>query len=99
MINSILKGIFGIITKLISILLTPINLLISNFLPDINSALVSIRQFFNIVFSGVSYCLDSFMITRTTINFLIAFWTFKLTFPLLVYIFKLIVQWYNNLKV
>lgn len=98
MINAILTGIFKILTYLISLFLTPINLLITNFLPGLDSALSSLSSFFTYCFQYVGWILDSCFISSETVSLLIAIWVFKLTAPLLVYLIKLIVRWYNKLK-
>lgn len=99
MINAILTGIFKIVTKLIALLLLPINLLITNYLPNFNNMLSSVSSFFRLPIQYIGFITDSLFLSSETISFLILFWTFKLTFPLLVSAIKLVVKWYNNLKV
>lgn len=99
MINAILKGIFNIVTKFINILLTPINALIVSFLPGFNDMLSYISQFFNVATQYVGFITDSMFIDREVLSFLILYWTFKLTFPIAVYSIKLVVKWYNSLKI
>lgn len=99
MINKILIGIFKVVTKLVSVLLAPINLLITNMLPNFNTMLNYVASFFNMVSTYVGYILDSFLLYNEVISFIILFWVFKLTFPLAVSGIKLVVKWYNNLKV
>lgn len=99
MINKILIGIFKVITKLISVLLAPINLLITNMLPDFNNMLTIVGNFFSQVGTYTGYILDSFLISNEVVSFLILYWVFKLTFPFLVYSIKLIIKWYDKLKV
>lgn len=99
MINAILKGIFSIVTKFISIVLAPINALIVTFLPGFNNVLSYISQFFNTFTQYVGFIMNSLFIDTNVISFLILYWTFKLTFPLAVSSIKLAVKWYNSLKV
>lgn len=99
MINKILIGIFKVITKLISVLLAPINLLITNMLPNFNSMLSIVGNFFSQVGTYTGYVLDSLLISNEVVSFLILYWVFKLTFPFLVYSIKLIIKWYDKLKV
>lgn len=99
MINAILTGIFNVVTKFISVLLLPINLLVTNMLPDFNNMLSYVASFFNTCLTYVGFIIDSTFISPEVISFLILFWVFKLTFPLAVYAIKLVVKWYNNLKV
>lgn len=99
MINKILIGIFTIITKLIGVILAPINLLITSMLPNFNSMLGLVGNFFNQVGTYTGYILDSFLINNEVVSFLILYWVFKLTFPFAVSSIKLIVKWYDKLKV
>lgn len=99
MISAILKGIFSIIMKLVNVLLMPINLIISKFLPGIDNVLTNIRAFINLIFQYVGFIMDSLCISSETISFMILVFTFMLTAPLLVSSIKLVINWYNNLKV
>lgn len=99
MINIILKGVFSIVTKFINILLTPINALITTFLPGFNNVLGFITDAFNVVTQYIGWVLDSLFIEPEVISFIILYFTFKLTFPLAVTSIKLVVKWYNNLKI
>ena len=99
MINAILKGVFKIVTKFINILLSPINALIVSFLPGFNDMLSYITQFFTTASEYVGFITDSLFIDNNVLSFLILYWTFKLTFPIAVYSIKLVVKWYNSLKI
>ena len=99
MINAILKGIFKLVTKFINLLLTPINLAIVQFLPGFNNVLTYISNFFTTASHYVGFVIDSLFIDSNVISFLILYWTFKLTFPLAVYTVKLVVKWYDKLKI
>lgn len=99
MINAILMGIFNLVTKFISILLIPINALITSMLPNFNNMLSVVGNFFNIVGTYINYAIDSLLIDSEVVSFLILYWVFKLTFPYAVSGIKLVVKWYNNLKV
>lgn len=99
MINKILIGIFKVVTKLVSVLLAPINLLITNMLPSFNTVLSHVTSLFNLASQYANYILDSMLISNEVLSFFILFWVFKLTFPLAVSAIKLVVKWYNSLKV
>ena len=99
MINAILKGIFNIVTKFINILLSPINLLITNMLPGFNTILSYIGSFFSMIGQYFGWLTNALLIDSEVLSFLILYWTFKLTFPLAVSTIKLVVKWYNSLKV
>lgn len=98
MINAIVKGIFKLVTKFINILLIPINLLITNMLPGFSNMLSYVSNFFNSIFNYVGFIMNSFLIDTDVISFLILYWTFRLTFPYAVSLVKLVVKWYDKLK-
>lgn len=99
MINAILKGIFSIVTKFISIFLIPINLLISTMLPNFSTMISYVNNFFDTALTYIGFIMDSLFISSEVISFIILFYTFKLTFPYAVSGVKVIVNWYNKLKV
>lgn len=99
MIKAIIKGIFKIIISLTSALLTPIDALIENLLPDLSSAINAVGQFFNLASNTLGFCVSCLGLSSTAINILILYFTFKLSAPLVVYAIKLAIKWYNALKV
>lgn len=99
MINKILMGIFKIIVNLISLLLTPINNAISQYLPGLDSALTGLANVLQIGGEYIGWVFDALCITPTTISLLVSVMVFKLTFPLVVSLFKLVVNWYDKMKV
>lgn len=98
MINAILTGIFNIIISLVQVLLAPIDLLISNYLPDLANVLTAINQFLTLITSSIGWVLSCLGIPSSVINLLILYYTFKLTVPYLVHLVKLALKWYNTLK-
>lgn len=98
MINKLLMGVFKLVISLVNVILTPINLLITNYLPDLSNALALIRQLFNLAFTYIGWVLDSMFVSRETISLLIAVLTMRLTIPLAISAVKLAIKWYNALK-
>ncbi len=98
MINKLLIGIINLISGLVDTLLSPIDTLIQEHLPGLDSALNSFGAFFNLIGSGISWVLDAFAIPSELIALLVAYWAFKLTVPILFSALKSILQWYDKLK-
>lgn len=98
MINAIIKGIFSLITSLVNVILTPINLLITNFIPDLSNVFITIRGLFNILFQYSPWVLDAMLISSETISLFITLLTLRLTIPLTLSVIKLAIKWYNALK-
>lgn len=89
----------GLIIKLVGILMYPINLLITQFLPsEVSTALNSIGGFFTVVSQGIGWVVSATGIPPTAIAIIVATYTFKLTVPILIYATKLAIKWYDKLK-
>lgn len=98
MINAILQGIISLIIGLVSLILTPIDNLILSALPDLSNALTSVGNFLNIISSGVGWVISATGLSNETISLIVMYFTFKLTAPMLFYMIKLALSWYNKLK-
>lgn len=98
MINAILKGVLSLLTSLLSIFLSPINTLISNFLPDFSDALTKVASFFTMCTGKIGWVLDSLLIDSETISLLVTIMIMKLTLPYLISSIKTIVKWWRSLK-
>lgn len=99
MINTILKGVFSIILNLVSLLLYPINLLITNAIPGLDNAFLTIENFLTTSFTYVGWAVDASMLSSETISLIIATLTFCLTLPIGVSAVKLAIKWYDKLKI
>lgn len=98
MINKLLMGIFKLIIGLVSVILTPIDNLISSALPDLAGALDSIASFLNIATQSIGWVISLTGIPPLAINLIVLYFGFKLTAPMLFYMIKLALSWYNKLK-
>lgn len=97
MINAILKGLFKIITKFISIMLIPINLLITNMLPGFSDMLTGVSNAFNSVTQYFGWIIDATCLESNVISFFILVLSFRVLFPFAVSAIKLVVKWYRAL--
>lgn len=98
MINSILTGIFKLIISLVTLILTPIDNIILSLLPDLSNALTSIGNFFNLVGQSIGWSISLLGLSSETISLVVLYFTFKLTAPIMFYMIKLALSWYNKLK-
>lgn len=98
MINSILQGIMSLIIGLVSLLLTPIDNLITNALPDLSNALNSISSFLNICTQSIGWVISLVGLNSNVISMIVLYFGFSLTAPMLFYLIKLALSWYNRLK-
>lgn len=98
MINAILTGIFKLIIGLVSIILAPIDLLITNALPSLDNALTGVANFFIYIGSSIGWVISLTGLSSETLSLIVLYFTFKLTAPMLFYMIKLALSWYNKLK-
>ena len=98
MINAILTGIFKLIIGLVSIILTPIDSLITSALPSLDNALTAVASFFTYIGSSLGWVISLTGLSSETLSLIVLYFTFKLTAPMLFYMIKLALSWYNKLK-
>lgn len=98
MINAILQGVIGLIVSLVSVILSPIDALITSALPDLSNALTAIGAFFNLIGNGIGWAISVTGLSSNTISLIVMYYVFKLTAPMLFYMIKLALSWYNKLK-
>lgn len=98
MINALLKGIMSLIMGLVSILLAPIDVIITNFLPDLSGAINAIGSFFDMASSSLGWCISLIGLSSEALSLIVVYFTFKLSVPILVSTTKTAIKWYNALK-
>ena len=98
MINAILKGIISLIIGLVSLILTPIDNLILTALPNLSNALTGVGNFLNLISNGIGWAVSLTGLSNEALSLIVMFFTFKLTAPMLFYMIKLALSWYNKLK-
>lgn len=98
MINKILLGIIKLIISLVTLILTPIDNLIQTAVPDLSSAFTAIGNFLNVISSGLGWAISLTGLSSSAISLLVSYYVFTLTAPLLFYMIKLALSWYNRLK-
>lgn len=98
MINAILTGIINLIVGLVSLILAPIDALILSALPDLSNALTAVGSFLNLISTSIGWVISLTGLSNETLSLIVAYFTFKLTAPMLFYIIKLALDWYEKLK-
>lgn len=98
MINAILTGIINLIVGLVSLILAPIDNLILSALPDLSNALTAVGNFLNLISTSMGWAVSVTGLSNETLSLIVLYFTFKLTAPMLFYMIKLAISWYNKLK-
>lgn len=98
MIKAIISGVFKLIISLVSVILSPIDNLIAQFLPGLDTALSYIANFFDYIGGIVPWLISYTGLNTLVLTAIIDIIIFILTVPLMVHTIKLAVAWYNKLK-
>lgn len=98
MIGKILSGIISLIISLVNLILSPIDNLITSALPDLSNALTSVGNFLNVALSSIGWVISLSGLSSACISIIVVYFVFKLTAPMLFYLIKLALSWYNRLK-
>ncbi len=98
MINKLLMGILKLIIGLVSVILSPIDSLITKSLPSLDSALTAVGNFFNLISNSIGWGISTLGLSNEALSLIVLYFTFKLTAPMLFYMIKLALSWYNRLK-
>ena len=99
MINTILTGIFNVVIALVNTLLIPIESIISQFIPGLDSAFEMVGMLFENLVMFIPWVISWTGLNSTIIGLIVSYFTFRLTVPLLVHTIKLALSWYDKLKV
>ncbi len=98
MINKLLMGILKLIIGLVSVILSPIDALITKSLPSLDNALTAVGNFFNLISNSIGWGISTLGLSNEALSLIVLYFTFKLTAPMLFYMIKLALSWYNRLK-
>lgn len=97
MINGILNGLLNFAISLISVLLAPIDTVITNALPSFSDALVAFGDFIDSVIGFFPWILSWFHIPGTLLVFVCSYLVAKLSISLVVHEGKVLLAWYRKL--
>lgn len=99
MINTLIKGIFYVITKLFDIIFSPILSLIFTLFPSLSSFFTHINNFFNMCFTYVRSILSLLLINDTMITSLFDYFIILYSIYLIVIVVRFAINIYNKLKI
>ena len=98
MINTLIKGIFYVITKLFDIIFSPILSLIFTLFPSLSSYFTHINSFFNMCFTYVRSILSLLLINDTMITALFDYFIILYSIYLIIIVVRFAINIYNKLK-
>lgn len=77
MIGKLILALLNLIGKIVSIILAPVDLLVSSMLPNISSVLVSITEYLSMPGRFMSWIFSLVHIPNIVPTLIIAYWVFK----------------------
>lgn len=97
MIESVFNFILNFIMSMVELLLIPLDLIISQFIPDLSEIITSINEYLNLSYTYISFIVDFTFLSSFAVNLLFSFMLFKLTVPVSAYVIKLALNWWKKL--
>lgn len=97
MINALLQGLFNFLISLIETVLTPIDTLIQQNIPDLSNALDSFNSLLTYIINFIGFVVDASGLSSIALGLIVAYMSFALTVPLIVWVIKVLVKWWHAL--
>lgn len=97
MANAIFNVMFNLISGFMSIVMTPINLIIYNILPDFSGALATMQSYLQLVGSYLSFALSYLGFYPELISVACLLLSAIMLIPFMVHSIKLVLRWYRVL--
>ena len=97
MINAILQGISSFIFHLIYIIISPIDSIIVDNLPQLEVALGKFNDLLDYLITAIGYVADLTGLSTFAISLIVNYIIFALTAPVLVWVIKVLVKWWHAL--
>lgn len=96
--TALITGLFQLLIGVVSLILTPINALIINYLPSVDTALGSVNSLLSMVADSFKYAVSWTLLSPLALQLIVLYYGFTLVFPLSLYFIKLIVKWVSKIK-
>lgn len=98
LITAIITGSIYVVVGLVYIILAPIDAMILEYLPDLSNAFTAVADMLNLIGQGIGWAISVTGLSSATITLIVAYYSFKLTAPMFMYMIKLVLAWYDKIK-
>jgi len=98
-LQTLILTIIYVVVHLIQIFTYAGDVLISNYLPTVNSGLTTINGFFDAISPTMAYAISYTMLPSSIIGVVVGFWVFSLTVKPMVYLTKNLLHWIKTIKI
>lgn len=99
LINAIINGVLSFVSGLLSLVLLPIDTLISQYLPDFSEVLANFGLFIDEILGIIPWVLSWFNIPFALLQLVLGWAISKILLLLGTHIFKLTLAWWRTLKI
>jgi len=96
--SAILNFIITSAILLISLVLYPINALVTTLLPSLTTTFGAVADLLSSVSDGIAFGVSFSLLCPLALQIIVLYYTFVLTFPIGVYFIKTAVKWFSRLK-
>lgn len=97
MINSILTGILNFVFNLVTTILEPIERIIAENAPQIDTALNAFSDLLDYIIAFLGFAVDLTGLSPVAMYLIVTYLVFALTWPIIVWIIKVVVKWWHML--
>lgn len=94
----IFTAIIYILLGLIRIIMLPIDFIINQFIPNFSQLTTNIISFFETVTTYLGWAINAIPLNSIALALIVAFWTFKLSAPVIAWLLKLTFKWWRAVK-
>lgn len=93
----IITSVISIFLDVIKFVLVPLDLMITNALPNVDTALTAVNNYFGVIVNSLGYVVSLTMLSSTALSIIVMYFSFALVFPLTVHAFKFIYKWWATI--
>lgn len=98
MIAKLFSFLFDLVINLVNLLLSGVDAVIEQFLPQVSDAINMVSALFTQILSLIPWVMSWMGLNTVVVGIVVGVITFELTVPLVVHTIKLAIRWYDKLK-
>jgi hypothetical protein len=98
LVTTFLKTTIYIIVGLTYVILQPIDAIILQNLPSLSNAFTAFADVLNLIGNSIGWAISCAGLSTATISLIVAYYAFKLTAPMFMYMIKLALAWYDKIR-
>lgn len=97
MIGIFLTGLVNFAIQIIQFILSPLDSLITNNIPELSNILSYIGDLIDYIISCIGFAKDLVGLTDIAVTLIVGYWSFALTVPIAAWVVKFVVKWWHAL--